>query len=603
MVHFVSSVLVASTFLSTVAPGALAAPARPLPLREGKQAGLLKSAGDVVKKDHSRWSHRATKDSSYGYPTERERRLFERRSFSSEPDHLLDLEIESQFLKREEKRAIWLNKSADVDDSNLGVLLDADIAGLEIHLKRRDEQAFKTGKAGRKQLKKIKGGKKGNKTSLKKAVASKTAFTPAQSAVPLVDIDAKVLLGNQKRELLERGLATAGVPGFVEVATPLFNSTLARTIAGLVFTTNPDPSPNAASSFVLGTSETQSTQFYLTNAANPDPLTPKELNVVNIRVPILDSKKLVSTDYCASFDLTPPSPLELMPCGETQGYSQNFAYTSATGELQPLYASTPAPMALVATPPSANSTKPATSGTQANSFAAETSDEEEQDQEEEANVTDIGLYFVPASAYYDAPKLVNSLVQQLDNSTTDSRDSTATATPSALLPANTTTSLTSVSSTSTSTSTTLSSTTTSRFASHTSSSSPVPTVLPTTHRAMATSTSVSSTHSSSSNASSPSTASSASTATVHKLAVSSTSSHSSSSASEAPLSTWTITASSSASASTATPSPSSTLAASSAPSAVSSNSSSSSAATASPTVTLQNPGRMVRRGRRYLGRW
>jgi hypothetical protein len=112
--------------------------------------------------------------------------------------------------------------------------------------------------------------------------------------------------------------------------TPLFNSTLARTIAGLVFTTDPNPAANATSSFILGTSETQSTQFYLTNAANPDPATPSDLNVVNIRVPILDAQKLSSQDFCASFDLTPPSPLELLPCGDNDGFSQSTHTSSSS---------------------------------------------------------------------------------------------------------------------------------------------------------------------------------------------------------------------------------------------------------------------------------
>lgn len=129
-----------------------------------------------------------------------------------------------------------------------------------------------------------------------------------------------------KRSIFEkRSLAPAGVPGFVEVASPLFNSTLARSIAGLVFSANPDTSANA-SAFILGTSSSQSTQFYL----SASPSTPLAAvtgaltgpNVVNIRIPILNSQALTTTDFCATFDLSPPSPLSLLPCGSIPGYSQ-----------------------------------------------------------------------------------------------------------------------------------------------------------------------------------------------------------------------------------------------------------------------------------------
>jgi len=176
----------------------------------------------------------------------------------------------------------------------------------------RKSKKSKKNKGGKKN-KSGKSYKKKSKGSSSKKNADNKKETATASSEPAVS--AKVSLG-------KRGLSPAGVPGFVEVATPLFNSTLARTVAGLVFTANPDPSPNATT-FVLGTSDAESTQFYLTTASNPDPSTPTELNVVNIRVPILDSQTLKVVDYCATFDLTPPSPLSLLPCGNKDGFSQS----------------------------------------------------------------------------------------------------------------------------------------------------------------------------------------------------------------------------------------------------------------------------------------
>jgi hypothetical protein len=75
----------------------------------------------------------------HGYPTDRERRALQnnRQPYVSEPDHLIDLEIEAQVLKREEKRGIWFNKAGNPEASS--AIFDADIAGLELHLKRSGE--------------------------------------------------------------------------------------------------------------------------------------------------------------------------------------------------------------------------------------------------------------------------------------------------------------------------------------------------------------------------------------------------------------------------------------------------------------------------------
>jgi hypothetical protein len=120
-----------------------------------------------------------------------------------------------------------------------------------------------------------------------------------------------------------RDLAPSGVPGFVEVGSQVSHSSLAKSIAGLVFSA--DGSSNATS-FDLGTSPSHSTQFFLVPA--PDANSSSDaananLNVVRLQIPVLNSQTLDSNDYCATFDLTPPSPLTLQKCGPSTGFSQS----------------------------------------------------------------------------------------------------------------------------------------------------------------------------------------------------------------------------------------------------------------------------------------
>ena len=153
-----------------------------------------------------------------------------------------------------------------------------------------------------------------------------------------------------------RQLAPAGVPGFVQVASTLSHSTLAKSVAGLVFSKDPDTN---SSDFVLGTSDSQSTQFYLAPYTDPsvasgppvssfavDPTAGQNGTDIDpeaaaatyqLRIPILDSSSQQANDYCATFDIKPPSPLSMQPCGQLDGYSQIFGYNSTTGELSPIY--------------------------------------------------------------------------------------------------------------------------------------------------------------------------------------------------------------------------------------------------------------------------
>lgn len=65
--------------------------------------------------------------------------------------------------------------------------------------------------------------------------------------------------------------------------------------------------------------------------------------VVSIVVPLLNSTSGEPMTWCATFDMTPPSPLELQPCRNgsdpdvDQSKSQRFQYDASSGALSPLY--------------------------------------------------------------------------------------------------------------------------------------------------------------------------------------------------------------------------------------------------------------------------
>ncbi|KAM0751410.1 hypothetical protein T439DRAFT_380380 [Meredithblackwellia eburnea MCA 4105] len=223
----------------------------------------------------------------------------------------------------------------------------------------------------------------------------------------------------EKRDgaLPDVALPASGTPGFVEVASHFFNSTLSRSIAGLVYSANPDTSPNATA-FVLGTSNTQSTQFYLTPVLGALAQS-SGYQIVNIRVSILNSQLLSTTDFCASFDLAPPSPLSLLPCGVLTRFSQNFAFNSTTSELRPLYSATPAPMALVDTAEG----RPVTSSS-ANKLVDTPAPLPQ-------STKSISLFFVPASTFYKAPVPVQALFddETADQETRENSSETTLGTP------------------------------------------------------------------------------------------------------------------------------------------------------------------------------
>ncbi|EGF98811.1 uncharacterized protein MELLADRAFT_113241 [Melampsora larici-populina 98AG31] len=139
-------------------------------------------------------------------------------------------------------------------------------------------------------------------------------------------------------QLSERSISTSGsvtqsgVPGFIEVATPLFKSALAKAVSGLTYSTT------NGSNFDLTTSDTQSTQFFMSpmnNTVGPA--------AFQLRIPILDSTTFQTVDHCATFALSPPGPLSLQKCGPVPGCSQAFAYNDVSGKIEPIYGSNAAP--------------------------------------------------------------------------------------------------------------------------------------------------------------------------------------------------------------------------------------------------------------------
>lgn len=116
-------------------------------------------------------------------------------------------------------------------------------------------------------------------------------------------------------------MTQSGVPGFVEVATPVFKSALAKTVSGLAYST----SASNGTGFDLGTSDDQSTQFFMSpvNGTNGQV-------VYQLRIPILDSKSFKTVDHCATFAISPPGPLSLQKCGPVPGSSQSKLFVSAS---------------------------------------------------------------------------------------------------------------------------------------------------------------------------------------------------------------------------------------------------------------------------------
>ncbi|KAK4699732.1 hypothetical protein P7C70_g6526, partial [Phenoliferia sp. Uapishka_3] len=328
------------------------------------------------------------------------------------------------------------------------------------HWARHSDDHEKSSKGDKKSSGKgsnTKGGKKaqsfGTKTGgNKKSGGKKTSSKSEPKSEPKSEkSEPKSEKSNKHSESKRDNLPISGTPGFVEVATTFLNSTLSRSIAGLVYSVNPDA--NGTNPFTLGTSTVQSTEFYLTPIplqAGDSPFS-SDFSVVNIRVPILNSQELSTTDYCATFDLTPPSPLSLLPCGKVVGFSQSsfyfswasirlaclpalyspdFAYNLTTSELQPLYAAAPAPMALVSTSNGPETQQPGTSNESASTPAsAQSFADNTPDNTDQPAAQSISLFFVPASTYYQPAVPIQNLAQPASSSSSASSSASPSSTP------------------------------------------------------------------------------------------------------------------------------------------------------------------------------
>ena len=89
-------------------------------------------------------------------------------------------------------------------------------------------------------------------------------------------------------------------------------------MSGLVFSATSDEN---GANFTVGTSQDHSTQFNL--VAIDDATIPGADGIYNLRVPVLDSRTLATTDYCATFSTQPPSPLSMQPCGNPDNAAQS----------------------------------------------------------------------------------------------------------------------------------------------------------------------------------------------------------------------------------------------------------------------------------------
>ncbi|KAK4685718.1 hypothetical protein P7C73_g4424, partial [Tremellales sp. Uapishka_1] len=137
-----------------------------------------------------------------------------------------------------------------------------------------------------------------------------------------------------------------GAPGYIDVTSPVFNSTVAQRIASLVLSTSNETDTN--STFVLNASNNIRTQVYLVpinsnatsvSAASVDDTTPDGPIEVNLKLPIFVAALASVQPYCATFDPSPasPAPLTVKLCSNetTTHESQRFLYNPSTGVIHP----------------------------------------------------------------------------------------------------------------------------------------------------------------------------------------------------------------------------------------------------------------------------
>jgi hypothetical protein len=130
-----------------------------------------------------------------------------------------------------------------------------------------------------------------------------------------------------------------GVPGTIDVISPVYNSTTVRRLASLVLSAD-DSDPN---SFVLDASNSSQTQVYLVPLSDTPTDDTTGALAVELHVPIFSKENAKMLSYCATFDPKPASlsPLTAQPCVDTktEHVAQQFQYISTTGVIKPLWPS------------------------------------------------------------------------------------------------------------------------------------------------------------------------------------------------------------------------------------------------------------------------
>ncbi|WWD21328.1 hypothetical protein CI109_105812 [Kwoniella shandongensis] len=165
------------------------------------------------------------------------------------------------------------------------------------------------------------------------------------------DGDDVTVVNNYKRQVAMNSMG--GAPGYIDVTSPVFNSTTAQRIASLVLSTSNGTDAN--STFVLNASNNIRTQVYLV-PLNPSNSTTSSSTMsaasssanatiastplqVNLKLPIFVASSASVEPYCATFDPSPesPAPLTVMPCtNDTSTHeSQVFLYNPDTGVIHP----------------------------------------------------------------------------------------------------------------------------------------------------------------------------------------------------------------------------------------------------------------------------
>lgn len=156
--------------------------------------------------------------------------------------------------------------------------------------------------------------------------------------------------GNAKRDV-----QMDGAPGYIDVTSPMFNSTTAQRIASLVLSTSNGTDSN--STFVLNASNNIRTQVYLVPIAASNETSSSTTDgspiAVNLKVPIFVPTSATVEPYCATFDPAPsaPAPMSVMPCmlEKVAHSSQTFLYYADTGVIHPDWQPAPASQSVLDT--------------------------------------------------------------------------------------------------------------------------------------------------------------------------------------------------------------------------------------------------------------